>query len=210
MNYLNMLVSAVLLVLPGASSPASLPANTRWAALPIQTLPQHRQHHRRGWKALDDHTTTVSESQVDNCLVGKLITVHCVKDEGVLIQMLLGAATYWIENWQHNRLLQCQLIWNLYRHSLIFFIKWNLPSYSWKSNKTLKFTPTEVTTLTALMHPEIGKCSPPVHSHRNYKTTKQVVKLINLCRLDAVILPKTLTILDFIMALTRVIRSWGP
>lgn len=68
-HFLNLFVFAVLLVLPGASSPASLPANTRWAALPIQTLPQHRQHHRRRWAALNDHATSVSEPQVHNSII---------------------------------------------------------------------------------------------------------------------------------------------
>lgn len=55
---------AVILVLPRAPPPAALPADTGRAALPLQTLPQHRQHGRRGWTALDGHTAAISESQV--------------------------------------------------------------------------------------------------------------------------------------------------
>lgn len=64
--------SAVLLILPGAPSPASLPADARRAALPLQTLSQYRQHDGRGRAALNGHTTSISESQVHGPYVTSL------------------------------------------------------------------------------------------------------------------------------------------
>lgn len=57
-------MSTVLLILTRASSPASLSTNTRRAAFPLQTLPQHRQHGRWRWAACHSYTTSVQEPQV--------------------------------------------------------------------------------------------------------------------------------------------------